>query len=100
MCSKKVEWKRSNFITGYAIFGNSKKLMVLSSESEHDRGIIITKEEMLKSLKSYFEHMITVIATLLGLRFKATFYDVSAIQTLAKLCGPESSESLNNIARS
>ena len=59
-----------------------------------DRGIISTKEVMLKSLKSRFEHVYSddncVIATLLDPRFKSTFYDAaateSAIQTLVALC--------------
>ena len=68
--------------------------MELGSVGGDDRGIISTKEEMLKSLKSHFEHVYSddncVITTLLDPRFKATFYNVaateSAIQTLVKLC--------------
>ena len=68
--------------------------MELGSTGDDDRGIISTKEEMLKSLKSHFEHVYSddncVIATLLDPRFKATFYDAAAtefaIQTLVKLC--------------
>ena len=68
--------------------------MELGSTDDNHRGIISTKEEMLKSLKSWFEHVHSdnncVIATLLDPRFKATFYDAtatkSAVQTLVELC--------------
>ena len=68
--------------------------MELGSIGDDDRGIISTKEEMLKSLNSRFEHVYSddncVIATLLDPRYKATFYDAaateSAVQTLVALC--------------
>ena len=68
--------------------------MELGSTDDNHRGIISTKEEMLKSLKSWFEHVHSdnncVIATLLDPRLKATFYDAtatkSAVQTLVELC--------------
>ena len=68
--------------------------MEMGSTGDDDRGIISTKEVMLKSLKSRFEHVYSddncVIATLLDPRFKSTFYDAaatkSAIQTLVALC--------------
>ena len=77
--------------------------MELGSTDVDDRGIISTKEEMLKSLKSQFEHVYSdnncVVATLLDPRFKATFYDAaatkSAVQTLVELC--ESCKDLNEV---
>ena len=68
--------------------------MELGSTGDDDGGIISTEEEMLKSLKSHFEHVYSdnncVIFTLLDPRFKATFYDTtateSAVQTLVALC--------------
>ena len=66
----------------------------LGSTDDDDRGIISTKEEMLKSLKSRFERVYLdnncVIATQLDPRFKFTFYDAtatkSAVQTFVELC--------------
>ena len=72
--------------------------MELGSTDVDDRGIISTEEEILKSLKSQFEHVYNCVIAL-DPRFKATFYDAtatkSAVQTLVELC--ESCKDLNEV---
>ena len=66
----------------------------LSTPRESDSGIKTTKEEMLKSLKSWFAYVYNddnfVIATLLDPRFKDTFFEEaktkSATQVLLTIC--------------
>ena len=65
-----------------------------SDTQEKFRGILSTKDELLESLQSRFNHVYKednyVIATLLDPRFKASFYDTEtselAIQRLIIAC--------------
>ena len=67
-----------------------------SNTQEKFRGVLSTKDELLESLKSQFNHVYKednyIIATLLDPRFKALFYDTDtptsklAVQRLIAAC--------------
>ena len=68
-----------------------------SDTQEKFRGILSTKDELLESLQSWFDHVYKednyIIATLLDPRFKASFYDTAtselAVQRLNIACQTE-----------